>query len=632
MHHDDNTERIQSIGDVQLASSLGADVFSETFRGLIRSNRRPVFVRVFAAEVAGHRLVAGRFLREFGPVRDLVDTHLSELIDFGIDGGMAFTVTAYAPATVEGLLRAYGPVHPRLAIGIVRQAALGLAAAHGRNLVHGQLQPSALHLTQQPDFDNHRMPPESVRVADVGLHHALAAYGFANRAMDASAWPYLCPEVARGRVVDSAGDIYGLGHILIHLLHGQPMFIPTTREELRAPRGTETRYQLATDHPDAPAVLQQAIDRATARNPESRYDSMSAFIAALDTAVAQMDRIERGGGELYLLDELGSGEPEVVYGHSMALAQVAASQAATAAVSPQQTAAATALREVVLATPAPPRPDFDEQPDEPGRVSTVTVVDKEGWDLPSRTRQRAGMALGLLLLVLLVALWLAFGRGGGGGGDDAATEAAQSGAAGGIAVDATASPDRILARADATLTAAVADVNATRTADARVTSTARAAASAPAPAPATATATRTATATATATVTPSPPPSPTSSPSLAPADASPTDIAAVQPVVPVEPTAVPQPACGYTGPQFEGYSCSADGSFTVTLPACDLTYVAIDWGDGSNVRTDASNPGSVFTHAYAQLGEYTVGVEAGQAGSCSGVFVQTLIYEYAPLS
>ena len=626
MNQLDDTERIQSIGDVQLASSLGADAFSETFRGLIRSTRRPVFVRIFATEVAGHRLVPGRFLREFGPMRDLADPNLTEMIDFGIDGGMAFTVTAYAPASVAGLLRVYGPVHPRLAIAIVRQAALGLAAAHERILVHGQLHPGVLHLTQQPDFDNHRMPPHSVQVADVGLYYALAAYGFVNRVMDEAAWPYICPEVARGRVVDSAGDIYSLGHILIHLLHGQPMFTPTSREELRAPRGNEAHYQVAADHPDAPAVLQQAIERATARHPEQRHASMSAFVAALDTAVAQMDRIDRGGGDLYLVDDLGSGQPEVIYGHSMALAQVAVTQTANVAVSPQQTAAATALRDAVLATPPPPRPAFDEQPTEPERVSTVTVLDRERWDPPTRVRQRVGIALAVLLLVLLAGLWFAVGRG---GSDDAPADDAQGGAAE-AAIDVTATPDPALERANATLTAVAADVGGTRTANANASTTARAVAAVSATATATATATRTPTATATATATATP--SPTATATSVPAEASPTDVTAVQPIAPVEPTAVPQPACAYTGPQFEGYTCSADGSFAVTLSACDLTYVSIDWGDGTSTQAGPTEPSRVFTHTFAQLATYTVGVEAGQTGGCSGVFVQTLIYEYAPPS
>ena len=101
---------------------------------------------------------------------------------------------------------------------------------------------------------------------------------------------YIAPEQARGQKVDPKTDIYSLGAVLYELLVGE---VPFSGRQLRrrrdAPRERARAERVLEARPDCPARLDLAIQRAMAKDPDDRFESMDDFIAELEACTAELD-------------------------------------------------------------------------------------------------------------------------------------------------------------------------------------------------------------------------------------------------------------------------------------------------------------------------------------------------------
>lgn len=162
----------------------------------------------------------------------------------------------------------------RLAVQWLRDAALGLQAAHQAGLVHRDIKPSNIlldarnGLARLTDFGLVRESRDSARLTQEGVLAGTPAY--------------MSPEqIADPSTVDARADIYSLGVVMYELLTGEIPFQGTVRMTL---------LQVATGDPRPPRTLNERIPRdletvclrAMARDRESRFQSAAGFAAELD--------------------------------------------------------------------------------------------------------------------------------------------------------------------------------------------------------------------------------------------------------------------------------------------------------------------------------------------------------------
>lgn len=163
-------------------------------------------------------------------------------------------------------------------VALARDAAQGLAAAHASGIVHLDIKPENLFLLASSrgstlkilDFDLAWVPG----VEDPSERHGrLILRGTAK---------YMAPEQILGDPVDARTDVYALGVVLFRLLTGQLPFdleLGTTllRHHLSSPIPPPSWLDESIDH-----RLDAVVVRATKKDPENRYPSMSALLADLD--------------------------------------------------------------------------------------------------------------------------------------------------------------------------------------------------------------------------------------------------------------------------------------------------------------------------------------------------------------
>jgi serine/threonine protein kinase len=145
----------------------------------------------------------------------------------------------------------------------------GLEALHGQGVVHGALRARALF------FDR-----RARRLWLLGLGQAGAGTG--DYGSDAS---YGAPEVLAGERVSERSDIYAAGVVIYHMLTGRyPYGRIRSGEDWKVSRTYRT---LESQEVAAPPGLDEALERACARDPARRFASVAQFAAALDAVRVQ---------------------------------------------------------------------------------------------------------------------------------------------------------------------------------------------------------------------------------------------------------------------------------------------------------------------------------------------------------
>jgi len=239
--------------------------------------KRLVALKLVAPSLARDERFRERFARESELVMSLEHPNVVPIYDAGdVDGRVYLAMRLVGGTDLGALLRVSGALEPARAMAICSQVAAALDAAHARGLVHRDVKPSNVLLDAS----------EHVYLADFGLTRRLDdESGELGDESSLGTPAYLAPEQIEGGAVDGRADIYSLGCLLFESLTGEPVFPRASRLavawahlEEEPPRASRRRIGL----PDA---IDSVISRAIAKEPEERYPTCAALVAAAEEAL-----------------------------------------------------------------------------------------------------------------------------------------------------------------------------------------------------------------------------------------------------------------------------------------------------------------------------------------------------------
>lgn len=242
----------------------------------LRHGRR-VAIKVLAPALSA-TMATERFLREIEILARLQHPHILTLIDSGEVDGLPWYVMPFVEGqSLEHRLDREGALPVNEAIRIVREVAEALQYAHDRGVVHRDIKPGNVLLS-----DGHAV------VADFGIASALdeAAVGqLTATGVSIGSPAYMSPEQATGEGdVDGRSDVYALGCVAYEMLAGHAPFdgslqsVVTKKMMGDVPALEEVRE-------DIPAGVADAVTRAMATDRDDRFDSAEAMAAAFHAGV-----------------------------------------------------------------------------------------------------------------------------------------------------------------------------------------------------------------------------------------------------------------------------------------------------------------------------------------------------------
>ena len=251
---------------------------AEVYRANHRTLERTVALKVINPEFNMDPTFSIRFLREAKTVARLNHPNIITIYDFDEQGDIAYLVMELAPG---GTFRDQARSFRTLSEAVEGLAPIGAALeyAHGRGVIHRDVKPINILI------NDHGRPV----LADFGLARiateSLDLWTFAGTS--AGSPHYMPPEQALGKEIDHRADIYALGIVAYQVFTGRLPYHGQSPLAIMHQHITEPSPSVQAILPDAPAALDAAIQRATAKQPSDRFDSAMAFIVALQQAAAK---------------------------------------------------------------------------------------------------------------------------------------------------------------------------------------------------------------------------------------------------------------------------------------------------------------------------------------------------------
>lgn len=274
----------QMFGDYRLTSVLGTGGMGQVWRAFDTTHRREVALKLLPPHLSKDAVFRRRFLHEAEVVAGLRDPHVVPIHAYGSIEEHLYIDMALIDGRDLGSILATGPMSPEKAVDVITQAADALDAAHHAGLVHRDVKPSNLIVTDRRGF---------VYLIDFGIAHGdgdtrqTATNGLIGTS------EYMAPERYSG-AADPSVDVYALACVLFHCLVGRPPFGSGSAEQQMRSHLT-TLPPLASRENDAvPTSLDEVIGKGMAKNPAERYASAGELASAARTAIAAAEITDGG--------------------------------------------------------------------------------------------------------------------------------------------------------------------------------------------------------------------------------------------------------------------------------------------------------------------------------------------------
>ena len=301
------------LGPYEVQDFIGQGAMGVVYRAYHSDLERTGAVKVMQAITPDPDTVA-RFRHEAQAIARLRHPNIVDVYDFGEFQGTPYMIVEYVPGGSLAAKMAHGPLDRATALRYLRGIAAGLDYAHSHGVVHRDIKPANVLLTED----------DSPVLADFGLAKLMHGSSLKSLTGVTTGTPaYMAPEQVTGGEVGPAADRYSLTTIAYEMFTG---VIPFDGEALM-----ELLYAQVHRYPSAPSARDQSLGphvdavvmRGLAKNPSERWESCTAFVNALDAALAVTSTA--GGATMVMA-------PPAVATRPLAAAAVAA--AATVAVAP----------------------------------------------------------------------------------------------------------------------------------------------------------------------------------------------------------------------------------------------------------------------------------------------------------
>jgi eukaryotic-like serine/threonine-protein kinase len=219
--------------------------------------------------------VERRFKRELLLARQVTHKNVVRIHDLGEIDGIKYLTMPYVEGRDLASALRDGPLPAARALRIAKQIAAGLLAAHDAGVVHRDLKPENVML----DADDGALIMDFGISRSMGSGATMTAHGVIVGTLE-----YMAPEQGRGMPADFRSDVYAFGLILYDMIAGRQRL--TGAESAIAEmmsRMMQPPASLQSIVPAIPASLVALIETCVQPEPQHRFQTTAALLAALDT-------------------------------------------------------------------------------------------------------------------------------------------------------------------------------------------------------------------------------------------------------------------------------------------------------------------------------------------------------------
>lgn len=250
------------IGKYEIVEQIGMGGFGVVYKAWDPFIQRWVALKTCTAS---DEEATKRFFREAQLAGALQHPNITLIFDFGIEGNTPYFVQEFLSGTDLDELLKQQRLSLAAIVGILVQTCNGLEFAHSRGIVHRDIKPANVRVLEDG----------SVKIMDFGIAKLIESDSHLTKTGVALGTAgYLSPEQLTGKPLDARTDIFSLGVMAYELITGVRPFV--------GPNISNVIYQILNQDPlpprrrnsSCPELLESAVLRCLAKNPEHRYASV----------------------------------------------------------------------------------------------------------------------------------------------------------------------------------------------------------------------------------------------------------------------------------------------------------------------------------------------------------------------
>jgi serine/threonine protein kinase len=261
-------------GRYRIEGRLGVGGMSTVHLAFDSRLERYVALKLLAEHLADDPTFVSRFRREALSAARLVHPNIVQVFDFGFDAGhhQHFIVMEHVSgSSCAELLRDRGRLDVAQAVDIIGQACRGLDYAHRNGVVHRDVKPGNLLVSDS----------DVVKLADFGIARAVDQSSITQAGSVLGTAAYLSPEQSRGEEAGPRADLYSLGVVSYQLMSGRLPYEAGSLSELALKQQRESPIPLQELNPDVPPALAQAVSWALSIDQNDRPADAMQFAEAM---------------------------------------------------------------------------------------------------------------------------------------------------------------------------------------------------------------------------------------------------------------------------------------------------------------------------------------------------------------
>ena len=269
----DQVRKEQTLGGYKLRQRIGRGGMGTVFRALQVSLGREIALKVLSPDLVRDRKFVDQFFREARAAGALNHPHIVQVYDVGQEGDTYYYSMEYIEGgSLEDRLRDEGKLSVDESLEIAWQAAQALEYAEGRHIVHRDIKPDNLMLTEAGQ----------VKIADLGLAFSMQESASQSGQPILGTPHFISPEQALRREIDIRSDIYSLGATMYRMLTGETLFHGKSAEEIIRKAVKETPVPIREINPSVPDKVAALVHRMVEKVPEDRFETASDLREAIE--------------------------------------------------------------------------------------------------------------------------------------------------------------------------------------------------------------------------------------------------------------------------------------------------------------------------------------------------------------
>ena len=263
----------------EIIEKIGSGGMATVYKAKCHVLNRYVAIKILRDEFTTDEEFIKRFEVEAQSAASITHPNIVSVYDVGVDGSQHYIVMELIKGKTlkEIVIEEKGPLPWKWSIQIAIQIASALEIAHRNNIVHRDIKPHNIIITEEG----------VAKVTDFGIAKAVSNSTITAFGTTMGSVHYFSPEHARGGFTDAKSDLYSLGVVMYEMLTGKVPFEADTPVSVALKHMQEEPKTAIEINPNIPSAVNDVIMKSLKKDSTLRYQSATSILLDLKRALKE---------------------------------------------------------------------------------------------------------------------------------------------------------------------------------------------------------------------------------------------------------------------------------------------------------------------------------------------------------